>query len=59
MDKEIVVYIHNGKLLNYRKRWNHAIGCYIDRTRSSMREVCQRESDIDIYDMGYKETILE
>ena len=45
MDKEDVVHIHSGILLNHKKEWNHAICSNMDGPRDYHTKVSQTEKD--------------
>ena len=45
MDKEDVVYLHNGILLSHKKEWNVAICSNIDLEGITLSEISQTEKD--------------
>ena len=45
MDKEDVVHIYNGMLLNYNEEWNNAICSNMDRPRDDHTKGSQKEKD--------------
>ena len=54
MDKEDVVYIHNGILLSHKKEWNNAIYSNIDGPRDYHTKWSKSERERQIpYDITY------
>ena len=54
MDKEDVVYIHNGILLSHKKEWNNAICSNMDGPRDYLSKWSKSDKEREIlYDTSY------
>ena len=60
MDKEDVVHIYNGMLLNHKKEWNNAICSNADGPRDYHTKWCKSDREWQIsYDIAYMWNLKE